>query len=57
MILNKNEIKILLELLTTAIDGVGDDLNQERLSDQGATVLSERHHDLYRIKRSLEGSS
>jgi len=56
MILNKKEIKILLELLTTAIDGVGDDLNQERLSDQGATVLSERHNDLYRIKRSLEGS-
>lgn len=56
MILNKNEIKILLELLTTAIDGVGDDLNQEGLSDQGATVLSERHHDLYRIKRSLEVS-
>ena len=56
MMLNKNEIKILLELLTTAIDGVGDDLNQERLSDQGATVLSERHNDLYRIKRSLEGS-
>jgi len=56
MILNKNEIKILLELLTTAIDGVGDDLNQEGLSDQGAIVLSERHNDLYQIKRSLEVS-
>ena len=56
MILNKNEINILLELLTTAIDGLGDDLNQEGLSDQGATVLSERHDYLYRIKRSLEGS-
>ena len=54
--LNKNEINILLELLTTAIDGVGEDLNQERLSDQGATVLSKLHNDLYRIKRSLEGS-
>tara|TARA_R110001606_G_scaffold101329_1_gene222428 strand:+ start:460 stop:687 length:228 start_codon:yes stop_codon:yes gene_type:complete len=56
MILNTNEIKILLELLKTALDNVGDDLNQEGLSDQGATVLSERHHDLYRIKRSLEVS-
>ena len=43
MILNKNEIKILLELLKTALDNVGDDLNQEGLSDHGATVLSERH--------------
>ena len=56
MILNKNEIKILLELLTTAIEGVGDDLNQEGLSDQGVRVLIERHNDLYRIKLSLEGS-
>ena len=56
MILNKNEIKILLELLTTALDNVGDDLNQEGLSDHGATVLSERHNDLYLIKRSLEVS-
>ena len=56
MILNKNEIKILLELLKTALDNVGDDLNQEGLSDHGATVLSERHNDLYQIKRSLEVS-
>lgn len=54
MILNKKEINILLELITTALDGLGDDLNQEGLSDQGATVLSERHHDLYRIKRIIE---
>ena len=51
--LNKNEINILLELLTTAIDGVEEDLNQERLSDQGATVLSKLHNDLYRIKLEL----
>tara|TARA_R110002072_G_scaffold216670_2_gene374126 strand:+ start:602 stop:829 length:228 start_codon:yes stop_codon:yes gene_type:complete len=56
MILNNHEIKILLELLKTALDNVGDDLNQEGLSDHGATVLSERHNALYRIKRSLEVS-
>lgn len=54
MQLNKNETNILLELLRHAIDGLGDDLNQEGLSDQGATVLSERHNDLYRIKRIIE---
>jgi hypothetical protein len=53
MTLNKNEINILLELITTAIDGLVEDLNQEGLSDQGATVLSERHSDLYRIRNSL----
>lgn len=53
MELSKNEINILLELITAAIDGIAEDLNQESLSDQGATVLSERYNDLYRIKRSL----
>ena len=53
MILNKNEINILLELITTAIDGLEEDLNQEGLSDQGATVLSERYHDLHQIRNSL----
>lgn len=53
MTLNKNEINIVVELLTTAIEGLMEDLNQEGLSDQGATVLSERYHDLYRIRNSL----
>jgi len=54
--LNKNETNILLELLTAALDGVEEDLNQERLSDLGATVLSKLHNDLYQIKRTLEVS-
>lgn len=54
MELNKHEINILLELITTAIDGLDEDLNQRRLSDQGATVLSERHTDLHRIKRIIK---
>jgi hypothetical protein len=53
MILNKNEINIVVELLTTAIEGLMEDLNQEGLSDQGATVLSERYHDLHQIRNSL----
>ena len=56
MELNKHEINILLELITTAIDGLDEDLNQKRLSDQGATVLSERHTDLHRIKRTIRES-
>ena len=54
MELNKHEINILLELITTAIDGLNEDLNQKGLSDQGATVLSERHTDLHRIKRIIK---
>ena len=53
MTLNKNEINLVVELLTTAIEGLMEDLNQEGLSDQGATVLSERYHDLHRIRNSL----
>lgn len=53
MHLSKNDINILIELITAAIDGLGDDLNQEGLSDQGARVLSERHRDLYLIRDSL----
>ena len=45
---------ILLELITTAIEGVSEDLDNEKLSDQGATVLSERHSDLYFIARMIE---
>tara|TARA_R110002167_G_scaffold357846_1_gene573558 strand:+ start:175 stop:351 length:177 start_codon:yes stop_codon:yes gene_type:complete len=47
---------ILLELITTAIEGVSEDLDNEKLSDQGATVLSERHSDLYFIARMIEES-
>ena len=50
---NKQEIDILLELITTAINGLDEDLNQKGLSDQGATVLSERHTDLHRINRII----
>lgn len=56
MELNKHEINILLELITTAIDGLNEDLNKKGLSDQGATVLSERHTDLYRIKQIIRES-
>jgi len=53
MTLSKQDIKILVELLTTAIEGVSEDLNYEGLSDQSATVLSERHTDLYFILRLI----
>ena len=53
MELNKNEINILLELITTAMNGLDEDLNQKGLSDQGATVLSERHTDLYRLQQII----
>ena len=51
---NNNETYILLELLHAAINGLTEDLNQEGLSEQGATVLSRRHSDLHRIKRIIE---
>ena len=54
MELNKNETNIVLELLNAAISGLMDDLNYEGLSDQGATVLSERYNDLHRIRRIIE---
>ena len=51
---NNNETYILLELLHTAINGLLEDLDHEGLSEQGATVLSRRYHDLHRIKRIIE---
>ena len=48
--------QILLELITSAIDSVSEDLNYEGLSEQGSTVLSERHSDLYFIARMIEES-
>jgi len=48
--------QILLELITSAIDSVSEDLNYEGLSEQGSKILSERHSDLYFIARMIEES-
>jgi hypothetical protein len=52
MELNKNEIDILLELITTAIRGLDEDLNQKGLSDQGATVIVIEEM-LYRLQQII----
>ena len=51
---NINETDIMLELVSVALEGVLDDLNNVELSDRGAMALSKEMRLLSKAHKALE---
>jgi hypothetical protein len=51
---NINETDIMLELVSVALEGVLDDLNNVELSDRGAVALSKEMRLLSKAHKALE---
>ena len=51
---NINETDIMLELVSVALEGVFDDLNNVELSDRGAVALSKEMRLLSKAHKALE---
>ena len=51
---NINETDIMLELVSVALEGVLDDLNNVELSDRGAAALSKEMRLLSKAHKALE---